>query len=74
MKSYLGLGVILATGTLVVAVSAGEQTSASPKANAQTQSAATALAPRPVLDQYCVTCHSQRLKTGGLVLEGCARA
>lgn len=25
--------------------------------------------PRALLDKYCVTCHSQRLKTGGLVLE-----
>ncbi len=25
---------------------------------------------RPVLDRYCITCHNQRLKTAGLVLEG----
>ncbi len=25
---------------------------------------------KPVLDRYCITCHSQRLKTAGLVLEG----
>ncbi|HEX4274928.1 MAG TPA: DUF1592 domain-containing protein [Bryobacteraceae bacterium] len=25
--------------------------------------------PRALLDKYCVTCHSERLKTGGLVLE-----
>src|SRR5258708_643025 len=25
--------------------------------------------PRPLLDKYCVTCHSERLKTGGLILE-----
>jgi hypothetical protein len=25
---------------------------------------------RPLVERYCVTCHSQRLKTGGLVLEG----
>jgi hypothetical protein len=25
--------------------------------------------PREVLDKYCITCHSQRLKTGGLSLE-----
>jgi hypothetical protein len=25
---------------------------------------------RPVLDRYCVSCHSERLKTGGLSLEG----
>jgi len=27
-------------------------------------------AQRTFVDQYCVTCHSQRLKTGGLILEG----
>jgi mono/diheme cytochrome c family protein len=32
----------------------------------------TASAPdaRAVIGRYCVTCHSERLKTGGLVLEG----
>ena len=25
--------------------------------------------PRAILDTYCVTCHNQRLKTAGLVLE-----
>src|ERR1700687_2691031 len=35
------------------------------------RTATPALAPlqRQVLDQYCVTCHNERLKTGGLVLE-----
>jgi hypothetical protein len=31
---------------------------------------ATAETVRPVLDRYCVTCHNQRLKTAGLVLDG----
>ena len=69
MKSHLGLGVLLVASTLVVAVSASDQAGTSPKAAAQTQSAATAFAPRPVLDQYCVTCHSQRLKTAGVTLD-----
>src|ERR1700724_1049340 len=30
---------------------------------------APAPAQRQVLDRYCVTCHNERLKTGGLVLE-----
>jgi mono/diheme cytochrome c family protein len=39
--------------------------------NARTATPALAAAPaqRQVLDQYCVTCHNERLKTGGLVLE-----
>jgi hypothetical protein len=31
--------------------------------------AATAASNRDVLDKYCVTCHNQRLKTGGLTLD-----
>ena len=31
--------------------------------------AAPAVSPKPIIDQYCVTCHNQRMKTGGLVLE-----
>ncbi len=30
---------------------------------------AASLTPRALLDQYCVTCHNERLKTGGLVLD-----
>src|SRR5207249_5929509 len=26
-------------------------------------------APRPLIDQYCVTCHNQRAKTAGLMLD-----
>src|SRR6266498_3696214 len=28
-----------------------------------------AVSPRAVLDQYCVTCHNQKLKTAGLMLD-----
>src|SRR5229473_2648306 len=28
-----------------------------------------AIPPRPVLDKYCVTCHNQKLKTAGLLLD-----
>jgi hypothetical protein len=31
---------------------------------------AQSLAPAALLDQYCVTCHSEKLKTGGLSLQG----
>ena len=34
------------------------------------QTTAAAVTPqRALLDRYCVTCHSERLKTGGLTLE-----
>src|SRR3989454_4830216 len=29
----------------------------------------TSLGPQAVLDQYCITCHNQRLRTGGLTLD-----
>src|SRR5712691_8815239 len=37
-----------------------------------TYAAGTSAAPRyrKILDQYCVTCHNQRLQTGGLSLAG----
>ena len=31
--------------------------------------AAQTITPRATLDQYCVTCHNERLKTGGLMLD-----
>jgi hypothetical protein len=31
--------------------------------------ASTGPSPREILDKYCVTCHNQRLKTGGLTLD-----
>jgi mono/diheme cytochrome c family protein len=34
------------------------------------QSSAAEHASRPMLDQYCVTCHNDRMKTGGLTLQG----
>jgi mono/diheme cytochrome c family protein len=41
---------------------AGGQTAPRAAAAAQTQ-------PRPLLDQYCISCHNDKLKTGGLTLE-----
>jgi mono/diheme cytochrome c family protein len=35
----------------------------------QSQPSASTAAPRAVIDKYCVTCHNQRLKTGGLALD-----
>src|SRR4030095_5108226 len=35
----------------------------------QTRSSATAASQRAVLDQYCVTCHNDKLKTANLSLE-----
>jgi len=45
-----------------MAGSAAQQTAPAP-------AAASSVAPRAVLDKYCVTCHNQRLKTAGLALD-----
>jgi len=45
------------------AAPAGVQQTSSP------QVAPAVAAPRAVLDQYCVTCHNQRLKTAGIALD-----
>ena len=38
-------------------------------ASLDAQTAAQAPAPPPLLNQYCITCHNQRAKTGGLALD-----
>src|SRR4030095_8691933 len=66
-------GLIACLWLACVALAVGRQAPLSPAAsNAPIPLAASAdLAPyRVTLDQYCVTCHSVRLKTGGLVLQG----
>jgi len=35
----------------------------------QPQASSSALSPRKILDEYCVSCHNQKLKTGGLALD-----
>ena len=65
-------GVALALGALLGASAPGTQTALARAAtfNAQqTSGAAPALSSRAVLDRYCVTCHSDRLRTAGLTLE-----
>jgi len=47
---------------LVDVRAAGAQAAPRPTASVQAS-------PRPLLDQYCVSCHNDKLKTGGLTLE-----
>ena len=66
-------GAVLATGSAVETSSArlGPGPSPAPAAvQAPAPAAQTvAVAPRAVLDRYCVTCHNDRLRTGGLTLD-----
>jgi mono/diheme cytochrome c family protein len=60
------LGTVGTVLTLLVTMQpAGPQ--AAQTADATQNSAAASF--RPVVDKYCVSCHNERLKTGGLVLE-----
>ena len=42
---------------------------AAPPPGVRPQAAPDAAPPRAVLDRYCVTCHNQRTRTGGLALD-----
>ena len=58
-SSVVGVGVVLWS---LAGLRAAEPTTHSAAAQEAT--------PRALMDQYCVRCHSERLKRGGLVLEG----
>ena len=69
-------GVVVAVGWLASMASTGELGAASPQAPANPRSnigaarvAAEAASPRALLDEYCLTCHSDRLQTAGLSLQ-----
>ena len=46
-----------------------QQTGSVPAATAPTVAVSSAVSERALLDQYCVVCHNQRLKTAGLMLD-----
>src|SRR4029453_16105431 len=63
------LGLTACVWLAYVAFAAGVQTPVSSRPS-NAPPAADPAPYRATLDQYCVTCHSTRLKTGGLGLEG----
>ena len=63
-KLYSRLG-----GVAILATAAWFPQAASPQQSAPSASVTTAAQSHALLDKYCVSCHSERLKTGGLVLE-----
>src|SRR6185436_5970264 len=64
----MALGVLAAAG---YGHSGRLQAAASPQANAQsvTSAAPSATSSRALLNDYCVTCHNEKLKTAGLMLD-----
>ena len=65
------LAVALAGGGQLDALAAGSRTEAAAgvRASQPREPAAAAASRRALLDRYCVTCHNQRLRTGGLALD-----
>src|ERR1700682_4612896 len=53
-------------GVTILALAACFQLAASPQS---ASSQAAPVQPGALIDKYCASCHSERLKTGGLVLE-----
>jgi mono/diheme cytochrome c family protein len=66
-------GTIFAAAALLIVAVAGPKGPALPvvELSAQSRAAASAKAPagQAVIDRYCVSCHSPRMKAGGLVLD-----
>jgi hypothetical protein len=58
------LGVLLFLGLMVIGGSY-----LYPQAAAQKTATSVAIEPRAVINKYCVTCHNERLKTAGLLLD-----
>ena len=63
------LGAVLVFGGVYVAADAARQDAAPVSAPQPLPSAA---AQRALLDRYCISCHNDRLKTGGLSLDTAA--
>jgi mono/diheme cytochrome c family protein len=61
---------LLAGWTVVAAAVSGRpQAAAAPPAQPSAATAPASVAPRAVVDKYCITCHNQRTKAGGLILD-----
>ena len=75
LGSLMAVAFAMAGAALPASASPGETSSARPGAGRQPArppavqaGGAAAVTPRAVLDRYCVTCHNDRLRTGGLSL------
>src|SRR4051812_47739200 len=69
LTGVLGLGVMVVFGMAYVAADGRPQNAAAP-APVAPAAPSTAAAQRALLDRYCISCHNERLKTGGVALDG----
>ena len=60
----------LVLGVFILSLSTGLPAAAGPGASGAVQAAGAAPTAGALVERYCVSCHSERLRTGGLVLEG----
>ena len=60
----------LVPGVFLLSLSTGLPAAAGPGASGAVQAAGAAPTAGALVERYCVSCHSERLRTGGLVLEG----
>jgi mono/diheme cytochrome c family protein len=68
MRSRLSVVCVLGIASLFLAQN-GYVGLAAPQQGQTSATAPAAMAPRAVLDRYCVTCHNEKLKTAGLTLD-----
>ncbi len=61
--------VLLLWGSYLNAPTSGSQDNARPRAPQGNIASPSPTGPRAVIDQYCVGCHNERLKTAGLMLD-----
>jgi cytochrome c5 len=65
-RSLAGLLIVAVVGCIIVTSAASARVHAAPQ---QPSSISSAIPPRPIVEKYCVSCHNQRLKTAGLMLD-----
>jgi hypothetical protein len=59
----------MAAGFTVISVAGGNPLAAGPQDGPRTGSSQSPAAHRSLVGRYCITCHNQKLKTGGLMLD-----
>ncbi len=67
MRRLTSVLALLVGGSIIAAVSSVEIRAG--QAERRSASAATQSSPRALLDQYCITCHNQKVRTAGLALD-----
>src|SRR6476661_3268189 len=69
MTGVLGLGAMFVFGMAYVAADGRPQNAGAP-APVAAAAPSSAAPQRALLDRYCFSCHNERLKTGGVALDG----